>query len=216
MCVVLCELTVSVRITAISVEVTVVDEDDNDTVLGGDIDSEGGAGAFVSVWIAVGIGGWMVSCVPSTVKSYDTGGDNGDGNGEDCGGLFKSWYNTIDGGDGGGSDGGGDGGDDGGGCGSRRLASLSLSAVTVNMECFCIFQSRVFRFWQSMKSDQLLKSWSIVNAVLRHGERQDHARPHQIQSMSCTRCNDNKTTPNVQHVMYMFALIIDIDTRTSN
>ena len=49
MCVVLCELTVSVRITAISVDVTFVDEDDNDTVLGGDIDSEGGAGAFVSV-----------------------------------------------------------------------------------------------------------------------------------------------------------------------
>ena len=48
-CVVLCEPTVSVRITAISVEVTVVDEDDNDVVLGGDIDSGGGAGAFVSV-----------------------------------------------------------------------------------------------------------------------------------------------------------------------
>ena len=26
----------------------------------------------------------MVSCVPSTVRSYNTGGDNGDGNGEDC------------------------------------------------------------------------------------------------------------------------------------
>ena len=39
--VVLCKLTVSVRITAISVEATVVDEDDNDVVLGGDIDSGG-------------------------------------------------------------------------------------------------------------------------------------------------------------------------------
>ena len=73
MCVVLCELTVSVRITAISVEVTVVDEDDNDAVLGGDIDSGGGSAPLVSTCITGGLGGGLGGCI---VKSKQPRSDD--------------------------------------------------------------------------------------------------------------------------------------------
>ena len=61
----LCELTASVRITSKSV--VTANEDGNDGVLDGGIDSEGRPAPLAAVWVTGGLGG----CIWLTSKSFD-------------------------------------------------------------------------------------------------------------------------------------------------